>query len=52
VPVACEHSFLRDFVDHVEGRARMAIDAQATLALTRACLLARQSADEGRVVDF
>jgi predicted dehydrogenase len=52
VSVACERAFLRDFVDHVKGRGRMAIDTQSTLALTRACLLARQSADEGRVIDF
>ena len=52
VPVSCDREFLRDFVDHVEGRGRMPIDTRATLALTRACLLARQSADEGLVVEF
>jgi predicted dehydrogenase len=52
VPVSCGRGFLRDFVAHVEGRGRMAIDTQATLALTRACLLARQSADESRVIEF
>jgi len=52
VPVACERSFLQDFVDHAEGRGKMPIDTRSTLALTRACLLARQSADEGRAVDF
>jgi predicted dehydrogenase len=52
VPVSVDHSFLRDFVDHVEGRAAAHIDAQSTLKLTRACLLARQSADECRVVEF
>ena len=52
VPVGCDRTFLRDFVDHVEGRRGMAIDTQSTLALTRACLLARQSADESRVLEF
>jgi hypothetical protein len=52
VPVACDRTFLRDFVDHVEGRQASPIDTAATLALTRACLLARQSADEGRAIEF
>ena len=52
VPVGCDRHFLREFVDHVEGRETTAIDTPATLRLTRACLLARQSADEGRVVEF
>ncbi|HEV2296669.1 MAG TPA: Gfo/Idh/MocA family oxidoreductase [Tepidisphaeraceae bacterium] len=52
VPVGCDRSFLRDFVDHVEGRGRMCIDTRSTLELTRACLLARESADEGRIVEF
>ena len=52
VPVSCDRGFLRDFVDHVEGRGQMTIDTRATLTLTRACLLARQSADESRVVPF
>ncbi|MGB7158373.1 MAG: Gfo/Idh/MocA family oxidoreductase [Tepidisphaeraceae bacterium] len=52
VPLACDRQFLRDFVEHVEGRRAAPIDTRATLDLTRACLLARQSADEGRVVEF
>ena len=52
VEVSCDRTFLRDFVDHVEGRAKAPIDTAATLKLTRACLLARQSADEGRPVEF
>jgi len=52
VPVACDRQFLRDFIDHAEGRDKASIDAKSTLDLTRACLLARQSADEGRVVEF
>ena len=52
VSVGCDRSFLGDFVDHVEGRAAAPIDTHSTLKLTRACLLARQSADEGRPVEF
>lgn len=52
VPVSCERGFLRDFIDHIEGRAHAPIDTQSTLDLTRACLLARQSADEARVIGF
>jgi predicted dehydrogenase len=52
VPVACDRQFLRDFVDHVEGRRTAPIDARATLDLTRACLFARQSADEERAINF
>jgi predicted dehydrogenase len=52
VVVSYDRSFLRDFVDHVEGRGTMSIDTQSTLKLTRACLLARQSADEGRALEL
>lgn len=52
VPLGEGGSLVRDFVDHVEGRSRGGIDAESTLALTEACLRARQSADEGRVVGF
>jgi predicted dehydrogenase len=50
VRVACDRRPLRDFVDHARGRGEALIDRQATLDVTAACLLARQSADEGRVL--
>lgn len=52
MPLSCDRTFLRDFVDHVETRRAAPIDAAATLELTRACLRARQSADEGRAIGF
>ena len=52
VPLACDRSFLRDFVEHVERGRAAPIDTKSTLDLTRACLLARQSADEGRTIEF
>jgi predicted dehydrogenase len=52
LPVACPRRPLADFIDHVEGRATALIDASDTLALTEACLNARRSADERRVIQF
>ena len=45
-------SLLADFLAQVEGRGPGLQDGAQTLAVTEACLLARQSADEGRVVHF
>jgi predicted dehydrogenase len=50
VPVSCARTPLRDFVDHVSGRRTALIGRDATLDATAVCLLARQSADEGRVI--
>ena len=50
VNVACDRTPLRDFVDHVAGRREALIGREATVDVTEVCLLARQSADEGRVV--
>jgi predicted dehydrogenase len=50
--IAPERTFLEDFIAHAEGRARALVDATSTLALTDACLRARQAADDGRVCRF
>jgi predicted dehydrogenase len=52
VPVSCPTSPVADFLDHVEGKRKSVLDAAQTIALTEACLLARQSADERRVIPF
>lgn len=52
LPVSCERKIFRDFVESVEGDTECLIGAGETFDLTRACLLARQSADEGRTVGF
>lgn len=52
VPAASETILLHEFVDHIRGKAKSSLDAKATLDLTEACLLARQSADEKRVIEF
>jgi predicted dehydrogenase len=52
VPVSAGPTLVRDFIDHIEGRSRAWLDARVTLGLADACLRARQSADERRVVAF
>jgi predicted dehydrogenase len=52
LPAQCDRSGLRDFVDHILRKAPARLDARQSLDVARACLLARQSADEGRVVTF
>jgi predicted dehydrogenase len=52
VAVGCDRKPLRDFFDHIAGRSTALVDTRSTLALTDACLRARQSADEHRVISF
>jgi len=52
LPAECDRQIFRDFVGHVEGKTTSLIGPKETLAVTEACLLARKSADEGRVVSF
>ncbi len=52
LPVACEKQIFQDFVEHVEGKTTALLTADDVFAVTEACLLARQSADEGRMVVF
>jgi len=48
----CDRQIFQDFVGAIEGGGECLISAADTLAVTEACLLARQSADEGRIVTF
>lgn len=52
LPTACERQVFQDFVEHVEGKTTSLLSPDEIFAVTEACLLARQSADEGRVVAF
>ena len=52
LPAACDRQVFADFVDHVEGKATALLSTAETLAVTEACLLARQAADEERIVTF
>jgi len=52
LPVSCERKIFRDFVESIQGGNECLVGSEETFELTRACLLARQSADEGRIVEF
>lgn len=45
-------SLLADFVAQIEGRGACRISAADVWRVTEACLLARQSADDGRLLEF
>jgi predicted dehydrogenase len=50
VPVCCDRQIFRDFVEEIDGARAdrpALVTAAQTLALTEACLLARQAADDG-----
>jgi len=49
---SCDRQIFRDFVEHVEGKTTSLLGPEDTFAVTEACLLARKSADEGRVMSF
>lgn len=49
---ACDRQIFHDFVEHIEGKATSLLGGEETLTVTRACLLARRSADEGRWIGF
>lgn len=50
--MACDRQMFVDFVNSIEGRGDRLVGPEDTFAVTEACLLARQSADEGRAIDF
>lgn len=52
VLAASDRFLMQDIVEHIAGGRNCLIDTASTLALTDACLRARQSADENRVVEF
>ena len=52
LPAECDRQVFADFVAHVEGSREALIGAAETFAVTEACLRARQSADERRIVPF
>jgi predicted dehydrogenase len=52
LPLACDRQIFQDFVEHIEGKTTAILTPEDVFAVTEACLLARQSADEGRVVKF
>ena len=50
--VSCDRQIFRDFVEQIEGKITSLLNVEDIFAVTEACLLARQSADEGRVLFF
>lgn len=50
--LAPERQIFIDFLDHLRGRAPCRVTARDAFITTRACLLARESADYGRLVFF
>jgi len=52
LPPQCERQIFKDFVEGIQGRTAHLIGADDIWAVTEACLLARQSADEGTVLQF
>lgn len=52
VPVSCDRRPFADFVNHILHKVPALIDARQSFDLTEALLLARQSADEARLVHF
>jgi len=47
-----DRQIFADFVHHVQGKSISLVDAEQTFDLTEACLLARESADSGKVMFF
>jgi predicted dehydrogenase len=52
LPIACDRQIFQDFVEHIEGKTTAILTPEDVFAVTEACLLARQSADEGHVIAF
>ncbi|MGC9397405.1 MAG: Gfo/Idh/MocA family protein [Anaerolineae bacterium] len=52
LPPACDRQIFQDFVEHIEGETTAILTPEDVFAVTEACLLARQSADEGRAIAF
>ena len=52
LPLEPKREIFAEFIDQVEGTATSLISADDAFLTTKACLLARQSADEGHVVEF
>jgi predicted dehydrogenase len=50
VEISCDRQIFQDFIQAIEGHRPPMIDAAQTIALTEACMLARQSADEHKVI--
>lgn len=52
VPVLPKRYFFADFINQIKGKGKCLVSAEDSFAVTKACLKARQSADENRLVYF
>lgn len=52
VPASCDRQILEDFVEQIEGTNTSILSAEDAFIGAEACILARQSADEDRAVEF
>jgi predicted dehydrogenase len=52
LPVACDRQIFQDFVNDIDGNGPSLLSPQEIFATTKACLLARRSADEDCVILF
>ena len=52
LPAACDRQIFPDFVAAAEGRSKPLLGPEDAIEMTRAGLLARESADSGRIVRF
>ncbi len=52
LPATCERQIFQDFVEAIQGRTTHLIGADEIWTVTEACMLARQSADDGVTLSF
>ena len=52
LPAECDRQIFPDFVAAAAGRSQALLGPEDAIEMTRACLLARESADSGRIVRF
>ncbi|HBC89660.1 MAG TPA: gfo/Idh/MocA family oxidoreductase [Lentisphaeria bacterium] len=52
IEAVADRQIFVDFVRHIQGKSKSLVDAEQTFDLTEACLLARESADTGKIINF
>jgi len=52
IPLSADPRLFSDFVGQIQGTSKGLVSAKDTFNLTRACLIARESADTGQLIHF
>jgi predicted dehydrogenase len=52
LPTSCNKQIFKDFTEQVTGKTKAILTPKDTFAVTKACLLARESADTGQIISF